>query len=586
MDAVDYALELCEAVEDECLAACTAILKPGVKGRVEEARQTLPVVFATVSELRYALVSLKNSIGDTRINLLSREVFTEVWQEFPYLLNQELLSMSSTSNSHSVDGVTNADIEHMDKAVGTVETDVLPQSEKVNHIALALVLVFISRELAVIERCLMTGFVIDYRRKEWRRRDLIKMSVNEAILRRLVEFLPLAAKVPLTDYIFSRYERLPIERYVEVDDVAKYRKQLASFHEKLILMTCISVDSHDQDNSLVKHLVMFSGGIKYGVRFRHRSQTHALISVNANIRILKDLWNLPEEGVSRKAYGLTFPSIKFNIVYEIPGLHELDPPVSIRVLSNGYGSELLAKSSMTPDSFGKDVRKDVIVMHFHGGGFVGQTSFSHQSYTRYWSKKLNCVVISVDYRLAPEAQYPLALNDCHAAYIWVWENAEQVLGVKPETIILTGDSAGGNLACALTVRAIRDGFRVPDGLVVSYPALLLGKFFYPSLLKTLDDSMLPVGFLELCLDSYIPKDQDLSDPCLNPIFADEEVLKLFPRIRIQVGEQDPIRDQSLMFANKLHNLNVDVELTMYSELGHGFLSFDSPCIIPLFIVNS
>ena len=82
--------------------------------------------------------------------------------------------------------------------------------------------------------------------------------------------------------------------------------------------------------------------------------------------------------------------------------------------------------------------------------------------------------------------------------------AESVVGIKPDKIILVGDSAGGNLVAALTTMAIERGFRVPDGIVLCYPALSLSKLrFTPSVLLAVDDQLLPYPFLKMCLDSYV-----------------------------------------------------------------------------------
>jgi len=105
-----------------------------------------------------------------------------------------------------------------------------------------------------------------------------------------------------------------------------------------------------------------------------------------------------------------------------------------------------------------------------------------------WANDLNIPIFSVDYRLAPDNKFPAALNDVWQTYFWLVNNAESHLNIKPEKIILIGDSAGGNLVCALTIMAIKKGFRVPDGLILCYPALSLSKVrFTPSLLLSVDD---------------------------------------------------------------------------------------------------
>jgi hormone-sensitive lipase len=96
------------------------------------------------------------------------------------------------------------------------------------------------------------------------------------------------------------------------------------------------------------------------------------------------------------------------------------------------------------------------------------------------------------------------LNDVWQVYYWIIENAEACIGIKPEKIILVGDSAGGNLVAATCLMAINRGYRIPDGLIMCYPALSLSKeIFTPSMLLAVDDPILPYPFLKMCIDSYI-----------------------------------------------------------------------------------
>ena len=131
---------------------------------------------------------------------------------------------------------------------------------------------------------------------------------------------------------------------------------------------------------------------------------------------------------------------------------------------------------------------NALIIHVHGGGFVSMSSGSHQTYTRIWANELNVPIFSVDYRLAPQDQFPAALNDVWQTYYWLVLNAESRLGIKPDKIILVGDSAGGNLISAVAIMAIERGFRKPDGLILCYPAMSLSKLrFTPSILLAVDD---------------------------------------------------------------------------------------------------
>ena len=108
------------------------------------------------------------------------------------------------------------------------------------------------------------------------------------------------------------------------------------------------------------------------------------------------------------------------------------------------------------------------------------SSFSHQSYMRMWANELGQPIFSIDYRLAPEWQCPAALNDVWQAYYYLVEHGCKELGINggkpPKKIIIFGDSAGGNLAAAITIMAIERKFRKPDGIVLAYP----GNYYFVS----------------------------------------------------------------------------------------------------------
>ena len=95
-----------------------------------------------------------------------------------------------------------------------------------------------------------------------------------------------------------------------------------------------------------------------------------------------------------------------------------------------------------------------IIIHIHGGGFVTMSSDHHQTYTRQWVKDIGIPVFMISYRLSPECRYPGALDDCWQAYNWIVEYCKDALGIEPEKIFLSGDSAGGNLVVALTALTI------------------------------------------------------------------------------------------------------------------------------------
>jgi len=135
---------------------------------------------------------------------------------------------------------------------------------------------------------------------------------------------------------------------------------------------------------------------------------------------------------------------------------------------------------------------DTVIIHIHGGGFIAMNSFSHQIYTRVWANDIaNSVIFMIDYRLAPASRYPSQIEDVWEAYTWIIDHCYQTMGIHPKKVIVTGDSAGGNLSIALTLMAIQRGYRVPDALVPCYPSTISSKeYFWPSMLSSLDDPIL------------------------------------------------------------------------------------------------
>jgi hormone-sensitive lipase len=130
-------------------------------------------------------------------------------------------------------------------------------------------------------------------------------------------------------------------------------------------------------------------------------------------------------------------------------------------------------------------------------------------------------------------------------------------GRPPKKIVLVGDSAGGNLVAAITIMAIQRKYRVPDGAILAYPGLNLSKCdFTPSMLLALDDPILPYPFLRMCLESYSGctsfADAGITEtPLVSPIKASDYILKQFPKTKIMIASNDPLRDESFKLTLRL-----------------------------------
>lgn len=215
-----------------------------------------------------------------------------------------------------------------------------------------------------------------------------------------------------------------------------------------------------------------------------------------------------------------------------------------------------------------------LIIHFHGGGFISQSSSGHLVYLKEWAADMpDAVILSVDYRLAPEFPYPCALLDCLFAYQWAVCNANKI-GSSADRVVLCGDSAGGNLAVAVALKAIELGLRRPDGVFLAYPALYLNVAWSPSRVLSFFDPLLPCSVLDLCLRSYVPaNEKPYEDPFISPLVAGPEALRELPPVTLLTGSLDPLLDDSVQFVHKLRACGRGCDtLEILQNMPHGFLS--------------
>ncbi|KAM5237194.1 hormone-sensitive lipase isoform 1-T1 [Ctenodactylus gundi] len=215
---------------------------------------------------------------------------------------------------------------------------------------------------------------------------------------------------------------------------------------------------------------------------------------------------------------------RLTVTISPPLAHTGPGPVFVRLISydlrEGQDSEELSSLVKSEGPRSLDLRprpqqgprSPSLVVHIHGGGFVAQTSRSHEPYLKSWAQELGAPIVSIDYSLAPEAPFPRALEECFFAYCWAVKHCA-LLGSTGERICLAGDSAGGNLCFTVSLRAAAYGVRVPDGIMVAYPATMLQPAASPSRLLSLMDPLLPLSVLSKCVSAYAGTEvEDHSDP--------------------------------------------------------------------------
>lgn len=204
---------------------------------------------------------------------------------------------------------------------------------------------------------------------------------------------------------------------------------------------------------------------------------------------------------------------------------------------------------------------------FPGGGWtVGNVALADRP-SRSLVNALGCVVVSVNYQKAPEHRYPVALDDCFAAFRWTVEHAEE-LGLDPERIGVGGDSAGGNLAAAVSLKAAGDAGVQPAFQMLIYPAVDPA-MDYPSARENAEGYALTTAAMRWFWDNYAPDPVDRLDPLAAPIHAPD--LAGLPPAIVVTAEHDPLRDEGEAYADRLEKAGVSVVRHRYAGAIHGFL---------------
>lgn len=269
--------------------------------------------------------------------------------------------------------------------------------------------------------------------------------------------------------------------------------------------------------------VMHSG--KYLIDPELRARRITELTQGVDINFCKAFWSLPEEYGAQHAPLLVCPAMDVNLEFVIPAddmiiktlrgrnydvklpkCNEKLQGVKARLLSSIWRDGQIHNVWRDSKYYGPlgpkpRQRSRYLMFHCHGGGFVSQSSKSHEIYLRTWAKELRIPILSIDYSLAPEAAFPHGLNEIFFAYVWALNNLKK-LGTTGDKIVFTGDSAGANLVTALTLKLIMHNIRLPDCLVIAYPPYRIQYYPSPSRILCLMDPLLPLGVLKSCIQAY------------------------------------------------------------------------------------
>lgn len=214
-----------------------------------------------------------------------------------------------------------------------------------------------------------------------------------------------------------------------------------------------------------------------------------------------------------------------------------------------------------------------LIIFFHGGGWVTGDIDSYNRVCAVTARQTGCRVASVDYRLAPEHPYPAGLQDCYEVARYFFWNAEELFGISSKRIILMGDSAGGNLAAAVSLMARDKGEFMPRRQILIYPATYFDHTKnspYPSVVTNGTDYVLTAERIEEYMDLYKSKSTDKYEPYFSPLLAKD--FSRQPDTLVVTAQYDPLRDEGEDYGQKLRDAGSYVEIYRMMNALHGFFS--------------
>lgn len=276
------------------------------------------------------------------------------------------------------------------------------------------------------------------------------------------------------------------------------------------------------------------------------------------------------------------PELRGIAKFKMPGNPKLLPLMNLAVRSfkcrsdakvtvkkarlRGYqGAELFAYVIEPKHAKGSDKPLPCLVF-FHGGGFMLKASGGHYKIAKEYAAKLPCKVVYADYRLAPEFPYPASAEDCFATYQWVLKNAEK-LGIDKNNIFLGGDSAGGNLATAVTLMARDRLLPLPKGVLLIYP-VTDRRMITTSMQKFTDTPVWDAKLNRMMWQCYLGDQKPVPVEYASPVEAAS--LKGFPPTYMEVAEFDCLHDEGINFHERIKATGVATEIHEVKGGCHGY----------------
>lgn len=253
--------------------------------------------------------------------------------------------------------------------------------------------------------------------------------------------------------------------------------------------------------------------------------------------------------------------------FELPKLQKSTEVIITNKKIRGKASELLLKIYEPKCRKGKELS---FVFWIHGGGYILGHPDGDDGLCERFVEKINCVVASIDYRLAPEHQYPAAIEDCYSGLKWVWDNAKE-LGIDKSRIAIAGASAGGGLTAALALMA-RDRDEIKVAFQMPLYPMLDDRNVTPSSYEINEEALPTAWNRESNLVAWSMYLGDNGKGEVSPYAAPARATDLtgLPPAYTCVGQLDPFRDETIEYVARLTRAGVPVEFHLYPGCFHGF----------------
>ena len=269
------------------------------------------------------------------------------------------------------------------------------------------------------------------------------------------------------------------------------------------------------------------------------------------------------------AYHEVPPAVARRLYRDARGALSPDPPAieSVQLLLAPGKAGPVPIRAYRPKGAGKDEVLPALV-YFHGGGWVIGDLDTHDVVCRTLANGARCAVFSVEYRKAPEAPFPAAVDDCFSALSFIFANSSS-LRINSRQIAVGGDSAGGNLATVMALMAREAGAPAISFQLLIYPGADM-RMKHPSIKRNGEGYLLTEKVMAYFRGHYVPREADWLDWRVSPLLA--KSLKGLPPAFLLTAGFDPLVDEGREYAERMQKEGVPVEYRNYPDMVHGFVT--------------